>query len=41
MLFRSVWDTGRALDLRSAYTLGWLVLIGTVVLTALLLGVTL
>ena len=36
-----VWDTGRALDLRSAYTLGWLVLIGTVVLTALLLGVTL
>jgi succinate dehydrogenase / fumarate reductase cytochrome b subunit len=36
-----VWDTGRALDLRSAYTLGWLVLIGTVVLSALLLGVTL
>jgi succinate dehydrogenase / fumarate reductase cytochrome b subunit len=34
-----VWDTGRALDLRSAYTGGWLVLIGTVVLTAVVLGV--
>ena len=34
-----IWDTGRALDLRSAYTGGWLVLIGTVVLTAVVLGV--
>ena len=34
-----VWDTGRALDLRSAYTGGWLVLIGTVLLTAVVLGV--
>ena len=33
-----VWDTGRALELKTAYTLGWLVLIGTVVLSALLLG---
>ena len=36
-----VWDTGRALDIRSAYTAGWLVLIGTVLLTAVLLGVLL
>ena len=36
-----VWDTGRALDIKSAYTAGWLVLIGTVVLTAALLGVLL
>lgn len=34
-----VWDTGRALDLRSAYTTGWLVLIATVLLSAALLGV--
>ena len=34
-----VWDTGRALDIKTAYTAGWLVLIGTVVLTAILLGV--
>ena len=34
-----VWDTGRALDIETAYTAGWLVLIGTVVLTAILLGV--
>jgi succinate dehydrogenase / fumarate reductase cytochrome b subunit len=33
-----VWDTGRALDLRTAYTAGWLVLIGTVLLTGGLLG---
>ena len=33
-----VWDTGRALDIRSAYTAGWLVLIGTAVLAAVLLG---
>jgi succinate dehydrogenase / fumarate reductase cytochrome b subunit len=36
-----VWDTGRALDIKTAYTTGWLVLIGTVVLTAVLLGVML
>ena len=36
-----VWDTGRALDLRSAYTAGWLVLTGTVILTVVLLGVLL
>jgi len=36
-----VWDTGRALDIKTAYTAGWLVLIGTVVLTAILLGVVL
>lgn len=33
-----VWDTGRALDIRTAYTAGWLVLIGTVILSAILLG---
>ena len=36
-----VWDTGRALDLRSAYTAGWLVLIATALLTAVLLGLLL
>jgi len=36
-----VWDTGRALDIRTAYTAGWLVLIGTVILSAVLLGVLL
>lgn len=36
-----LWDTGRALEIRSAYTAGWLVLIGTVVLAAVLLGVLL
>lgn len=36
-----VWDTGRALDVRTAYTLGWLVLIGTAVLAAIMLGVML
>jgi succinate dehydrogenase / fumarate reductase cytochrome b subunit len=34
-----VWDTGRALDLRSAYTGGWLVLIAAALLAAVLLGV--
>ena len=34
-----VWDSGRALDIKTAYTAGWLVLIGTVVLAAVLLGV--
>jgi succinate dehydrogenase / fumarate reductase cytochrome b subunit len=34
-----VWDSGRALDLRSAYTGGWLVLICAALLTAILLGV--
>jgi succinate dehydrogenase / fumarate reductase cytochrome b subunit len=33
-----VWDSGRALDIRSAYTAGWLVLIATVLATAVLLG---
>ena len=36
-----VWDTGRALDIRSAYTAGWLVLIATALLGATLLGVLL
>lgn len=36
-----VWDTGRALEIRSAYTLGWLVLVAAVVLTAVLAGVML
>jgi len=36
-----VWDTGRALDIKTAYTAGWLVLAGTIVLTAILLGVVL
>ena len=36
-----VWDTGRALEIRAAYTGGWLVLIGTVLLAAVLLGVLL
>lgn len=36
-----VWDTGRALDIKTAYTAGWLVLTGTVVLAAALLGVLL
>ena len=33
-----VWDTGRALDIRSAYTAGWIVLVATVLLTAIVLG---
>ena len=36
-----VWDSGRALEIRSAYTAGWLVLIAAVLLTAVLLGVLL
>ena len=36
-----VWDTGRALDLRSAYVGGWTVLAASVALTAIVLGVTL
>ncbi len=36
-----VWDTGKALDLKSAYTLGWLVLAGTIMLTGALVGVLL
>jgi len=36
-----VWDTGRALDIKTAQTAGLLVLAGTVVLTAVLLGVVL
>jgi len=33
-----LWDTGRALEIRSAYTAGWLVLIVTVLASAVLLG---
>ena len=36
-----IWDTGRALDIRSADILGWVVLAGTVVSTALLMGLLL
>jgi len=36
-----VWDSGRALDIKSAYSMGWLVLAGTVILTASLAGVLL
>jgi len=36
-----VWDTGRALDIKTAYTAGWLVLIGTIVLSGMILGVLL
>lgn len=36
-----VWDTGRALDMKTATAGGWLVLIVTVVLAAALLGVLL
>lgn len=36
-----VWDSGRALDIRSAYTAGWLVLAATVLLSAVLLGMLL
>mgnify|MGYP001816908596 CR=1 FL=1 len=36
-----VWDTGRALDIKTAYTAGWMVLIGTVLLAGALLGVLL
>jgi succinate dehydrogenase / fumarate reductase cytochrome b subunit len=36
-----VWDTGRALDIKTAQTAGLAVLAGTVVLTAVLLGVVL
>ena len=36
-----VWDTGHALDLKSAYTLGWLVLVATFILTGVLAGVLL
>ena len=36
-----VWDTGRALDIKTAYTAGWAVLIGTFALSAVLLGVLL
>ena len=36
-----IWDTGRALDIRSAYTLGWVVLAGAAVSTVVLMGVLL
>ena len=31
-----IWDTGRALDIKSADTLGWLSIVGSISLTALL-----
>ena len=34
-----IWDSGRALEIRSAYTGGWLVLIATALAAAVLLGV--
>jgi len=36
-----VWDAGKGLDLKTAYTTGWLVLAGTVISAAILLGVLL
>lgn len=33
-----VWDSGRALDIRTAYTAGWLVLIATILATGAMLG---
>jgi succinate dehydrogenase / fumarate reductase cytochrome b subunit len=33
-----VWDSGRALDIRTAYTAGWLVLIAAALATAVMLG---
>lgn len=36
-----VWDSGHALEIRSAYNAGWLVLITTVLATALVLGLLL
>jgi len=36
-----IWDTGRALEIKSAYALGWAVLGGTVLLTLALAGVLL
>lgn len=34
-----IWDTGRGLDIRTAYSMGWMVLIAAVVATAAVLGV--
>ncbi len=36
-----VWDTGNALEIKTAYALGWSVLVGSVLLTVALLGVLL
>lgn len=36
-----VWDTGRALDIETAYRFGWIVLIGSILLTVALLAVLL
>lgn len=33
-----VWDTGRALDIRSAYSAGWMVLLASLLLAIVLLG---
>ncbi len=35
------WDSGRALEIRAAYAFGWLVLFGSILLTAVLLGMLL
>ncbi len=34
-----VWDTGRGLDIKTAYSMGWMVLIATVLASAAVLGV--
>ena len=34
-----VWDTGRAMDIKSAYTAGWMVLIASALASAAVLGV--
>ncbi len=36
-----IWDTGRMLEIEDAYRSGWLVLAGSLLLTAVLLGVLL
>lgn len=36
-----VWDTGRMLHIKDAYTSGWLALAGSVVMTAVFMGVLL
>jgi hypothetical protein len=33
-----VWDTGRMLDIKEAYTSGWLALAGSLVMTAVFMG---
>ena len=36
-----IWDTGKGLDIHSAYILGWIVLAATFISTAVLMGVLL